>query len=314
MFRRTFLASATAAATGSVLSARGFRKIDFSRISAITDEIATSEQESIEFAQKYGMKWLELRAVPVAGRTGSKSYHALTEAELKETAKRFAAAGVRVSFLNTPFFKSWLPGTEPLNQLKMTPEARERARARDQKQYDNRVADIKQGCRAAHILGVDKIRVFTFLRTAEPEKEFPRIAEVLNEMGEVAAKEKIQLLVENENACNAVSCAEMAKLMKLMPAKNIGINWDPMNGAAMKEDPFPAGYAMLPAKRVRNVQIKGRSLLDYPQKLDWAAIFAGLEKDSYQGMVGVETHIFGPELIQHSHSCVQKLKSMLAAS
>jgi sugar phosphate isomerase/epimerase len=307
MLRRAFLATP---ALG--WAARSSRKIDFSRISAITDEIATTEQESIEFAQKYGMKWLELRQVPVSGRAGSKGYHALPEAELKAAAQRFADAGIRISFLNTPFFKSWLPGTEPLNFAKMTPEQRARAIARDQKQYENRAADIRQACNAAHILGVDKIRVFSFLRTAEPESVFPRVAEVINEMAAIAAKEKIQLLVENENACNAVSCAEMAKLMKLMPARNIGINWDPMNGAAMKEDPYPTGYALLPAKRVRNVQIKGRSLLDYPQKLDWAAIFHGLEKDGYEGIVGVETHIFGPQLIEHSHSCIQKLKSMLS--
>ena len=86
---------------------------------------------------------------------------------------------------------------------------------------------FKQAFRAAHILGVDKIRVFTFLRTAEPDKLHQRIADVIGEMAEMAAKEKIKLLVENESACNVVSCAEVAPFMKLLPEKTVGINWDP---------------------------------------------------------------------------------------
>ena len=42
--------------------------------------------------------------------------------------------------------------------------------------------DFQQAFRAAHILGTDKIRVFTFLRTAEPEKLHQQIADVIGEM------------------------------------------------------------------------------------------------------------------------------------
>src|SRR3954462_13929505 len=39
-------------------------RIDRSRISAISDEIAMSPEESIAFAHHFGLQWLELRDVP----------------------------------------------------------------------------------------------------------------------------------------------------------------------------------------------------------------------------------------------------------
>lgn len=286
-------------------------KITFDRISAITDEIATTPEEAIQFAQKYGMKWLELRGTPGAK---SRSYHLLEEAELQAAAKQFAAGGVRISFLNTPLLKHWLPGTTIKTARPETPEAAKRRIDNGQRLYDRRLEDLNKAIRAAHILGVNKLRVFTFSRVEEPEKLFPRLAEIIGEMARVAEKEKIQLLVENENSQNVISCEETAALMKLIPSKAVGVNWDPDNGTKLKEPAYPDGYKRLPFKRIANVQMKGKSLLDgYAEKLDWMEIFRGLEHDGYKGQIGLETHIFGPQLIQHSHTCMAQLKKMLAS-
>lgn len=287
----------------------GRKRIDYSRVSAVTDECANTEAGAVKFATDHGLKWVELRAVP-----GVKaSYHLWDEANLKASAKMLADAGVRVSFLNTPLLKYTLPGTV-IERKNDTPEARQKREARDQVLFDRRLEDLRKSIRAAQILGVDKVRTFNFLRVAEPEKIYPRIAEVLNEMAKIAEAEHIHLLLENETSCNSVSCEEMAAMLKLVPSKYVGINWDAMNGMGLKEEPYPAGYRKLPKKRIGNVQIKGKTLLDYPEKLDWKAIFAALEKDGYQGQVGLETHIFGPQLFDHSHTCLNTLKRMFEAS
>ena len=70
---------------------------------------------------------------------------------------------------------------------------------------------------------------------------------------------------------------------------------------------------MLPKKRVMNVQIKGRSILDGPQKLDWRAIFDTLAKDGYKGQVGLETHIFGEVQIQASHDSMKEILKLVRA-
>src|SRR5437868_1595643 len=110
--RRSFLA----AGLGSALSLRAAApKIDRSRISAISDEIAKSPAEAIQFAKRYGMQWLSLRDVPGA----KKSYHTLEPDDLAAAHAEFKEAGIRISFLDTPLLKFGLPGTEPLRR---TPE------------------------------------------------------------------------------------------------------------------------------------------------------------------------------------------------
>jgi sugar phosphate isomerase/epimerase len=95
--RREFLA---AAASAPLLSAKN--RIDMSRIAVLTDEVAKSPAEAIEFAKKYGLKWLELRGVPGGGG----HYGHLPEATLKQVVKEFHDNGLKVSFLNTGFFKT----------------------------------------------------------------------------------------------------------------------------------------------------------------------------------------------------------------
>ena len=69
MTRRELLAAALSA---PALWAK--RHFDRSRISAITDEIGKTPDESIAFAKQYGLQWIELRNVP-----GGKEYIYLDE-------------------------------------------------------------------------------------------------------------------------------------------------------------------------------------------------------------------------------------------
>jgi sugar phosphate isomerase/epimerase len=133
-------------------------------------------------------------------------------------------------------------------------------------------------------------------------------------MAEIAAKDKILLLIENEGACNVATAAELAALTKQVPSKWVGINWDPLNAAHKKEIAFPDGYELLPAKRIRNVQIKGRSILAGDELMDWAAIFRRLEKDGYKDQVGLETHIFGEIQVQKSHESMREILRLLGES
>jgi L-ribulose-5-phosphate 3-epimerase len=285
-------------------------KIGLSRLSAITDEIARTPADAIAFAKQYGMQWLELRDVP-----GRKIvYNALPEAELKAAAKEFQDAGIKISFLNTGMLKFGLPGTEPKRSRVESPEAKAKRQASEQKRFADRMDELDKAIRAAHVLGCTKVRVFAFSRVEEPEKVYPRVVDIIGEMAKVAEKEKIQLLLENEASCNVGTSAELATFLKLLPSKALGLNWDPLNAVALKENVFPEGYSLLPKKRIWNVQYKGRSILDYPQKMDWAAILHALEKDGYQGEVGLETHIFGEEQIQRSHESTKAMLKIVGAA
>ena len=267
-------------------------KIGRDRLSAITDEIARTPAAAIDFIKTYNMKWVELRSVPGTRR----EYFLLPEAELRQAAQEFKDAGLKVSFLNTSMCKFWLPGTTPVN-----PRAAQKA-----DRFEKRKDELKKAIEAAHILGVNKIRVFCFWRAAEPEALFPRISEIVMELAEIAGRDKMTLLVENEGACNVGTGAELAKFIKMSPSKWLGANWDPHNAVNRKEIAYPDGYEMLPSKRIGNVQVKGKSLLG-PDIMDWAAIFKRLEKDGYKGQIGLETHIFGDIQIQKSHESIKEL-------
>jgi len=300
--RRQFL-FASAAGVASVPALAGNR-IGRSRISAITDEIARSPEDAIAFIKQYGLQWVELRGVPGAKK---RRYSELPAAELKQAARQFADNGIRVSFLNTSLLKYTLPGTEPADK---------KFRDRDAAQkYKTHLDSLRHALEAAHILGVDKVRVFTFRRVKDPPALLPRIVDTLAEMVEIAAAAKIHLLVENEASTNVATCAELAALLQRLPSPWFGANWDALNGTRYQEPPFPDGYAKLPKQRIGNVQIKGKSVLPaYGQLLDWAAIFAALARDGYQGECGLETHIFGEGQIQASHDSMKAILRIVESS
>jgi sugar phosphate isomerase/epimerase len=277
-------------------------KIDRSRISAISDEIGKTPQAAIDFAKKYDLQFLELRNVP-----GGKEYSFLPEDQVKQAAAEFAANGIRISFMNSSLLKFTWPGTEAVRKRTETEQARAKRLQTESDRFARRMDDLRTAIRNCHILKVDLLRVFTGSRVAEPEKIYPRIVDVLGEMTLVAQKEKIRLLIENEGSCNIGASTELATLLKQLPSKWIGINWDSLNGLALKETPFPDGYEVLPKKRIGNVQIKGKTVLDWPEKLDWKKIFLTLQKDGYQGKIGLETHIFGEGQIAASHSSMQEI-------
>ncbi|MCC6587283.1 MAG: sugar phosphate isomerase/epimerase [Bryobacterales bacterium] len=282
---------AAAAAAAAPLRAAGNR-IDRSRLSAITDEIARSPKGAIAFAQQYGLQWLEVRSVP----NGGKEYFMLPPDEVKQAAQEFRDGGVKLSFLNTSMLKYMLPGTTPTNP-----------RTKLDGRFERRKDELRRALDFAHTFGCTKIRVFTFMRCKEQEQLWPKIAGIITELAEIAAREKVQLLIENEGACNVGSNAELVALLKHIPHKSVGINWDPHNAAHQNEVAFPDGYQMLPTKRIWNVQVKARSILPGEEMMDWNAIFRRLERDGYQGQIGLETHIFGDVQIWKSHESIREM-------
>jgi sugar phosphate isomerase/epimerase len=281
--------------------------VNRSRISAITDEIARSPQGAIEFLKQYGLQLAELREVPGGGG----AYENLSEDRLREAARELREAGIRVSFLDAGSMKYHLPGTEPARPRAESEEARARRLQREGAEFERRMEHIRKAIRAAQILGTDKVRVFAFGRVAEPMKLMPRIAEILAPMVDLAASEKIHLLVENEASCNVATARELAELVRLLPSPWFGINWDIGNGMPHGEIPFPDGYNLLPKDRIGNVHIKGRSVLNYPERQDWRAIFDAMTRDGYTGAFGLETHIFGEGQIQASHDAMREILRIL---
>jgi hypothetical protein len=303
MTRRELLAAAGAACA---LPLQARTHWDKSRISAITDEIGNTTEESIAFAHQYALSHVEIRDQR-ATATSRKEYFTLTEAEIKADAIRFAKEGLKVSFVNTSLMKFTWPGMEPQRQRPEDPAARERRLAGEKARFDRRMEDLQKAVHCAQWMGCDKVRVFTGTRVADPRSAFQQVAEVLGAMAVAAEKEKVYLLIENEGSQNVGTSAELADIMKTIPSKWIGMNWDPHN-AYGKETSYPDGYKLLPLKRLLNIQVKGKGIMpSSPEKEDWKAIMTALDHDGYNGKLGLETHLFDGTLIAAAHTSMEEI-------
>src|SRR5438105_2462786 len=153
MQRRTFVAAAIAAAATTRGAAN---RIDRSRLSAISDEIAATPEDAIAFAKQYKLEWLALRTIP-----GTKTpYWGMEPADLSTALKQFKDAGIRISFLDTSLLKFGLPGTEPVRKTPEEPAAKEKRIAREQAQFDRRLDDLGKAIRAAHAFSTNMVRIF----------------------------------------------------------------------------------------------------------------------------------------------------------
>jgi hypothetical protein len=300
MTRRQLLAAA-----GAALAPLAHAKShwDKSRISAITDEIGLSTDEAIAFAHHYGLSNVEIRN-PAGSK---KEYFTLPEAEIKADAARFAQEGLKVTFVNTSLLKFTWPGMEPVRKAPEDPAAREKRLANEQARWDRRIDDLAKVIRCAQIMGCDKVRVFTGTRVPDNRSTFQRVAEVVGELSKTAEREKVNLLIENESTQNVATSAELADILKMIPSKFVGGNWDPHN-AYGKEQSFPDGYRLLPIPRILNIQVKGKGVMPTsPEREDWKAIMQALDHDNYKGKIGLETHIFDGTLIPAAHTSMEEI-------
>ena len=177
---------------------------------------------------------------------------------------------------------------------------------------EQHIDHLKRAMEAAHFLGVETIRIFTFWRTEDPLPLYPRIAEIIRPMAELAERENMRLLIENESACNVATSLELRHMLAMLPQTAVGINWDPHNSLRFESEPFPTGYRLLPRERLRNVQIKGESLLKQGEILDWRGIVDALLADGYNGRFGLETHFGqGEQRVRNAHASMKAILALV---
>lgn len=298
MTRRELLAGTVALAAAAPLTAFKSRILK-SSISAITDEIGLTQAGAIDFAHQYGLAWVELRNMPET----KKEFALMTEPELKRAAAELASNKLKVSFLNTSMMKFNWPDLVPGAPVK----------AADQAKWDRRKDDLAKALVAANILGTDKVRVFTGTRVANPETSYKLVVQTMEEMIPMAEKAGVHLLIENEYSQNIGNSPESRDILAMLPSKTIGLNWDPGNAQELKEIPWPDGYAVVPKDRILNIQFKASNILDVPTRIDWKAIIQALEKDNYQGRLGLETHGDAAKRMENAHASMKEMMRIVGS-
>jgi sugar phosphate isomerase/epimerase len=265
----------------------------------ITDQVDLDLTRVLSsFYRKYQLRWAEIRYMNLDGRKRY-VYADATPAQLKHVKRQLSDAGVKLAVLATAIFKITLPGTVPLgeNPAYVDPAHFE---------FSRQMNDLKRAADAAHALGTQRIRIFTFRRVAQPAAIFGRIVEELHKAIEVARQQEITLLVENEYDCNTATASETVKLFKAIPDRRLMHNWDPCNAYETGEQPFPATWNQLDHARISHIHLKDAAGKEWKPigagKLDFAGQFRALKAMNYSGTLSLETRYKSARKDQYASS------------
>jgi L-ribulose-5-phosphate 3-epimerase len=259
------------------------------RVAVINDEISQDFGHACEVASKeFGMDWIELRGM------WNKNLLKLDANEIAEARRILEKYKLRVTDIASPVFKVDWPGAP---QSKFSPK-------RDQFNadftFDQQPEVLERSIELAKAFQTDRVRLFDFWRLDDQAPYRDAINAKLREAADVAAKQRIILLLENEMACNTATAAESAKVLAAVKNENFMLNWDPGNAAAAGENPFPDGYRLLPKERIGHCHCKdvtkksdGKGYEWAPVgrgTIDWIGQFTALKRDGYHFTVSLETH------------------------
>jgi sugar phosphate isomerase/epimerase len=257
----------------------------------ITDQVDLNLSRVLKtFYPKYQLRWAEIRNLELDGKQRY-VYDTATSDQLKGIKRQLDDAGVKLSVLDTAVFKIALPGTAQVGE-------RPAYIGLKQSGFGRQMDDLKRAGDAAHALGTDRIRIFTFRRVADPSAIFERVVEQLQGALDVAKRQDITLLIENEYDCNVGTGGEIARLFKAVPDKRLMHNWDPCNVYEMGEQPFPKAWDQLDHSRISHIHLKDAKGKEWKPigagELDFAGQFQALKRMKYSGTLSVETRYRDP--------------------
>jgi sugar phosphate isomerase/epimerase len=130
------------------------------------------------------------------------------------------------------------------------------------------------------------------------------VRDKLAKAAQIAVKNDIVLVLENEHSCNMGTGREMGRVVKEIGSPGLRGNWDPGNAAMLDEVPFPDGYAAVKGL-FSHMHVKDVRKNAATAKKEWAPVGGGyidwkgqidaLRKDGYQGTISLETHYARPD-------------------
>jgi L-ribulose-5-phosphate 3-epimerase len=294
--RRQILAASSVGSLWRRLPAATLAQI---RLGVTTDEIDEDVLTATRFLRKFGLSYAEVRSIWGKYNTSQ------PPEKIREAQALFQEYGVRVSIVDTAFFKIPLPAD--------TAEGR--------RTLDEQWKLLDAAMERAKIFGTGKIRVFAFTHNPgeQPDKHaYPRIYELVREAARRAKARQYRLALENVGGSYVSTGAQSSELLKAVQDHTLGLTWDPNNAGASGEHAFPDGYRLLDPARIFHVHLR-----DYRHrpdgKAEWCAVGEGemdnlgqlraLLKDGYHGTFTLETHWRSPK--GKAYSTETSLKALL---
>jgi len=308
MQRRTFLKNSLLA-TGAAFCAPGAQifgspapPLGPFKLGAISDGFSQDLEQALKIMQGYGLSWVEIRAL--WGKYNTEA----TPEEIGRVKRLLDQYHFKCSVVDSAFYKCALPGTRPV------------MRESGSYPYAGQMDLLKRAAARAHAWGTDKVRGFTFFRVAEPKQIYPRISEELSKAAEVAGKEGVRLVIENEESCNGATGHETAAILKMTPSPSLGFNWDVGNGYSKGEVSYPDGYNALDKSRIWHLHLKGMQCgpglkqchETFPDEgvINLVGQLRALLRDHYDGTMSLECEFKAPGMT-HQQTTEHAMRGLL---
>ncbi len=256
------------------------------KLGIITDELTTKLDEAADFLSSYNLHWCELREIFTRNLMNS------TQEDLDRAKKILDQHKLQVSDIASPLFKWNLP--------QMPAKANEK-RDEFKASFTEPDADVQleKSFKLARFFNTHKVRIFSYWRVEDPEKAYPYVRDRLAQAAQLAAKNDIILVLENEHSCNVGTGKELGRILKDVNSPNLRGVWDPGNATMLGEIPFPDGYNAVRGL-FPHMHLKDSRRNEKTGKLDWAPVgggsidfkgqFQALRRDKYEGTMSLETH------------------------
>jgi sugar phosphate isomerase/epimerase len=287
--RRTFVAGA--AATASFLLSRRARAVEARfKVGVISDEISQDfDHACYVISREFGLHFVELREL------WGKNLQEVSDAQIAEARKIIAKYGLQVTDIASPLYKVDWPGAPP-SPYGSKEDLHGAAETTFKQQDDVLLRSIA----LARQFNTNKVRCFDFWRIEDVKPYRTAINAKLQQAAELAARQNVMIVLENEFACNTATGREAAATLAAIPSRNLALNWDPANAVMRGEfDAFPGGWNALPKDRIHHCHVKN-AVKDASGKvvwspvdvgmIDWVGQFKALKGIGYSDAVNLETH------------------------
>ena len=269
----------------------------------------------LDVVDELELEYIDLRAI------GDRNIVQLSDGEIQDVKNLVRKHGIKVSSIS-PFLFFRLPLTEGDDEITI------RGSFTEQLNILSRAIEI------AKVFDTNIVRCFSFESETlfEPAgwQDFSfdiwgKIIERLEKATRIAEASGITLGLENCHWCNLGTGLLVAKAIKEIGSKNIGLWWDPANSAmASGENPYPDEYTQvkdyLVAIDMKDVIIDKRYnywlqvAVGEGNKFNWQEILRALVRDNYQGVVSLESNYIpeGGTLHNGAKVSFSKVRQMLA--
>ncbi len=155
-------------------------------------------------------------------------------------------------------------------------------------------AILDRSFEVARLFGARIVRSFSFWRVPDPSGVRDEVAGVISDAARRTGAAGLTLGLENEHACNVATGDEARWALDRTASPTLGVIWDPGNEAAMGSEPFPGGYEQVRGRVVpvhlKDVDADGNWTKMGTGVIDYAGQFRALARDSYDGLLSLETH------------------------